>query len=396
LRKKEDLTPQFKELGIKYEKETLDKTTAYNLEKKGLSVVKSYYDLFVMFVQLYFWYYGEVYNFFYYETESSFWALIGFVMTSILVETFIQLPFSYYSVFVIEENFGFNKMNLKTFLMDTLKQVMVSAIMSIIFFLLLDWILVNLKDYFIVGAWVMIIVFNFVYIIIYPIFIIPLTYKLETLDENNEKEKQIISRLEGMCKELNFPLKKIYKIDGSTRSSHSQAFFIGVFKNKQVVLYDTLIDQLEVDEIMGVLCHEIGHWYHMHTYQMLSVALFETLVILYSFSYCIDYDKMYFDFGFDHKVYFMGFQLFMMQLTPILQLLAYLMNALIRRNEFQADRFAVRYGYSEPLKRGLVKISKENNVMLNPDPVYSYFNDSHPNILHRVKAINASMKQKND
>ena len=387
LRKKEDLGPKLRRLGIQYDKKVMEKTYKYNLEKKSTTIVSSYYGLFVFLVKIYFLFFGELYNVFYYRFDSTFIALIGFTIASSIIDTLVDLPFSYYSVFVIEEKFGFNKMTKKVFVLDVLKGLVVSIITSCIFFFLLDLIMTRMKDYFIPACWVMIIVFNIVYILIYPILIIPLTYKLENLDTTNEKEKEIMEKLTKLSSRLKFPLNKIYKIDGSSRSSHSQAFFFGVFKKRQVVLYDTLIAQLEVDEIIAVLCHEIGHWKYMHNYQVMGMVMCEVLGLLYLFSFSIDNDKMYFDFGFNDRVYFMGFTIFMLLLQPLLVLISAFVCALVRRNEYQADQFAFEMGHGEELKKGLVKISKENNVMLNPDPLYSLFKDTHPNILQRVEAI---------
>jgi STE24 endopeptidase len=260
--------------------------------------------------------------------------------------------------------------------------------MGTLFYYVLDYVMVRFREHFIVISWVVFVVFNFIVIIIYPVIIIPCFYKLKFLDEEDKKEKEIIEKVREMCKKLNYPLKKIYKMDGSTRSSHSQAFFFGIFNNKQVVLYDTLIEALEVDEIVAVLCHEIGHWYYMHNYQMMAFVFSEMMAILYLFSFLIDFDKMYFDFGFNDRVYFMGLTIFMMLLQPILKLLNSLMCMLTRKNEFQADSFAVKFGYEEHLKTGLGKISKDNSIDLNPDPLYSMFNNTHPTVLQRVQAIN--------
>lgn len=395
LRKRENMIPKLKELGIKYQKDTLAKTYDYNLEKKALGLISSYYQLFVLLIKLYCLFFGEVYNFFLFMFESEFLALLLFTLVCGVIDLVVGLPFSWYSTFSIEEKFGFNKMTPRLFFMDRLKDLMIGSIFGVLFYYVIDIIMLKFHDYFIPVCWVAIILFNIGAILIYPVFIIPLYYKLEPLDEEIEKEKEIMDKVRKMCGDLKFPLDKIYKMDGSKRSSHSQAFFMGIFKKRHIVLFDTLIDNLETDEIVSVLCHEIGHWYYMHNYQSMLFVFTEMLAILYLFSFCIDYDKMYFDFGFNDRVYFMGFTIFLMVLEPLLKLVGSLMCALIRKNEYQADTFAVDWGYGEELKRGLVKISKDNNVDLNPDPVYSLFNHTHPNILERVEAINVAMLKKN-
>jgi STE24 endopeptidase len=391
LRKREDLTPRLKKLGIEYDKSTLSKTYNYNIEKKGFGLICSYYKLFILLIQLYCLFFGEVYNYFLFMFESEFLALALFLTVSGLVDSVVSLPFEWYNVFTIEENFGFNKMTPKVFLMDKLKEYLIGTVMGVIFMYAIDFVMMRFRNYFIIISWAVIVIFNVITIIIYPVLIIPCFYKLEPLDEENEKEKTIMNKVRNMCKEIKFPLDKIYKMDGSKKSSHSQAFFFGIFKKRQVVLFDTLIDSLEIDEIVSVLCHEIGHWYYMHNYQMMAFIFTEMLAILYLFSFLIDFDKMYFDFGFNDRVYFMGFTIFMMLLNPVLKLLQSISCALIRRNEFQADSFAVKWGYGDQLKMGLAKISKDNNIDLNPEPLYSLFNNTHPTVLQRVEAIDQQM-----
>ena len=394
LKKRENMIPKLNELGIKYKKDTLSKTYDYNLEKKGLGLISSYYQLFVLLIKLYCLFFGEVYNFFLYMFESEFLALVLFTVSCGIIDLFVSLPFSWYSTFTIEEKFGFNKMTPKLFAMDRVKDLFIGSVFGVLFYFVIDIIMVKFHDYFIPVCWVAIILFNIGAILIYPVFIIPLYYKLEPIDESIEKEKEIMDKVRKMCGELKFPLDKIYKMDGSKRSSHSQAFFMGIFKKRHIVLFDTLIDKLETDEIVSVLCHEIGHWYYMHNYQSMLFIFTEMLGILYLFSFCIDYDKMYFDFGFNDRVYFMGFIIFLMVLEPLLRLLGSLMCALIRKNEYQADTFAVDWGYGEELKKGLVKISEDNNVDLNPDPMYSLFTHTHANVLERIEAINKAMVKK--
>ena len=394
LRKRENLMPQLQALNIQYDTKELSKTYDYNIEKKGLGLISSYYSLFVLMIKLYCLFFGDLYNYFYFFFEGKFWGIVGYTLASSVIDTLVMLPFAWYAVFSIEEKFGFNKMKPKTFALDKVKELCIGSVMGVIFYYLLDLIMVRFRQHFILIAWVAIILFNFLVIIIYPIVIIPCFYKLELLSDEDPKEKEIMEKLREMCRSLNFPLKKIYKMDGSSRSSHSQAFFFGIFKNKQVVLYDTVIEKLEVDEIVSVLCHEIGHWYFMHTYQMMAFVFLEMLGILYLFSFCIDYDKMYFDFGFTDRVYFMGFNIFMMLLEPFLKLINSAMCALTRKNEFQADSFAVKFGYQEHLKTALGKICKDNSIDLNPDPLYSMFNNTHPNVLQRVRAINQIIEKK--
>ena len=394
LKRKEDISHELSELNLKFKPETLEKTRKYNMERTGFAMISSYYSLFTVLFKLYTLSLGETYNWLFYKLDSHLLTLIVYSLFWGVVDTLIDLPFSYYNTFGIEQKFGFNKMTIKMFVKDTLKNVVLGLVIGCLMMAILDWILVNLKQYFIVAAWLFFVAFLIIYIIIMPKFILPLYYKLTSLDQENEKEKLILEQLKTLSEKTGFPLGDIFKMDGSTKSAHSQAFFIGVFGNRTVVLYDTLIDQLEVDEIMGVLCHEIGHWKYSHNYRNIGSTVTLLFAVLYSFSFLIDNPRLYFDFGLEMKVYWLGFSFSLMLFKPLFMAFGAAMCALVRKCEYEADQYAFEMGRCDELKRGLIKISKENNVDLSPDPVYSMFTHSHPTILNRLRALNMLMAKK--
>ena len=159
-----------------------------------------------------------------------------------LKNTVLSLPFQYYHQFVIEQNFGFNKQTLSIFVTDIIKTYLLTISISTIFFSSLNWIISTFQETFILYAWLLSIILMLGLLVIYPIFIQPLFNKYLPLDTNDPKEKQIKSEVEELCKELNFPLHKLLKVDSSRRTAHSNAYFFGLFNKKRIVLFDNLIN----------------------------------------------------------------------------------------------------------------------------------------------------------
>lgn len=190
-----------------------------------------------------------------------------------------------------------------------------------------------------------------------------------------------------MAKKIDFPLKKLFVVDGSKRSSHSNAYFFGFFKNKRIVLFDTLIEHSTVEEICAVIGHELGHWKMNHITKMLIFNQAHIFSIFYLFSKVVDNPEFYKDFGFDTMPVLIGFFLFQMLLTPVESVLQFLLHIMSRKHEFEADAFAKALGYAETLKSGLIKLQVKNKGDSNPDPWYSAYHFSHPPLVERLNAI---------
>ncbi|CAG8790967.1 5335_t:CDS:2, partial [Racocetra persica] len=174
---------------------------------------------------------------------------------------------------------------------------------------------------------------------------------------------ELRERIEELASRIEFPLKKLYKIDGSKRSSHSNAYFYGFFKNKRIVLYDTLIEQADTGEILAIVGHELGHWYLNHTV------------------------RLYISFGFDSRPILIGFILFQFIYSPIENLFTFLMNIKSRQHEFEADAYSKKLGYGAQLRSGLIKIQLKNLSNLNNDKWYSAYHFSHPPLPERLSAL---------
>lgn len=184
-------------------------------------------------------------------------------------------------------------------------------------------------------------------------------------------------------------------MDGSLWSDHSQAYFFGIFKKKKIVIYDTLIEKLSEKEIVAVLGHELGHWYYLHNMQMIGLSFLNTGFVLYLFSFMINNQWLYKDYGFTKINYFMGMNIFFLIYTPIAVVLKALLCYVSWKNEYQADFFAIKQGYGKYLGQGLMKLFKDNKANMDPDELYSLFHHTHPNLVERLGAINAEIRKLN-
>jgi len=225
-------------------------------------------------------------------------------------------------------------------------------------------------------------------ITIYPIFIQPLFNKVEPLPEGPLREK-----IEALAKQTGFPLTQLYQIDGSKRSGHSNAYFYGFWKNKRIVLFDTLINQVSEDEVVAVLGHELGHYFLNHTVYGLIIAQIHIAVLFFVFGKVMFTKELFQSFGFDTMPTLIGLLLFNFINTPIDHILSFFMNLYTRYNEFQADHYSVKLGYGPLLKEGLKRLQVENLSTMDPDYWYSTFHYSHPPLVERLDAINNSLKK---
>ena len=221
-----------------------------------------------------------------------------------------------------------------------------------------------------------------------PVFIIPLFNKYEPL-----KEGELKDRIYALAGRLSYPLTKLYVMDGSKRSSHSNAFMFGFGSNKRIVLFDTLMEQVKDDEILAILGHELGHWKLGHTLANFAVTQFYFGAAFYAFSLCYGTEELYAAFGFDggsERIVpvVVALTLFFQTVwAPVDKALSFLLTAFSRHNEFGADAFSADLGMSGELRSGLCKIHLENLGAMNPDRLYSAYHYSHPPLVERLGAI---------
>lgn len=244
--------------------------------------------------------------------------------------------------------------------------------------------------FFYLYLWAVLFLFSLVMLTIYPIWIMPLFNTFDPLPEG-----PLRSAIEALAKSLEFPLTKLFVCDGSKRSSHSNAYFYGFFKNKRIVLYDTLLAQANDREIVAILGHEMGHWKMWHTIQGFVFQQVYLFIAFYAFGQTLGERGLYASFGFATQPTFVGLSLFFSVVwSPVDKMLSFWLTRHTRHNEFEADAFSVKLGYGQELKSGLTKISIENLSNMNPDAWYSSYHYSHPPLVERLAAIDALEKKK--
>ncbi|CAF3437815.1 unnamed protein product [Rotaria sp. Silwood1] len=373
---------------------------------------------------------------------------IVFLSIIMIYSTITGIPWSYYYHFVLEEKHGFNKQTIGFFIKDTIKKLLVTFVLMLPIFSLLIKIIQIGGDYFFVYAWLFITIMSLIIAFIYPNYIAPLFDRYDPL-----REGELRSSIERLAEQIKFPLAKIYVVEGSARSAHSNAYFYGFFKAKRIVLYDTLIkgyslhkenkDNLadkenqsnkteqneneventlthrkinddtndkvnddqqttkkktdkgcESDEVLAVLCHEFGHWSLSHNLINLSISFINLFVVFSIFAALFKRTVLYeaFDFPETHPILIGLLIIFQYVLSPYFEVFSFALTALSRRFEFQADHFAVKLGHGDQLCRALKKLELDNMTYPFSDKLYATYHYSHPTLLERLKTVK-SMKE---
>ena len=315
-------------------------------------------------------------------SDSLLWSTLLFFGILFLANELFSLPFEVYDTFVIEGRFGFNKTTPKTFIADQLKSLFVSLILGGV----LLTIIVLLYGWLGHGFWVVacgvVVVFMLLLNMFYSQWIVPLFNKQTPLGEG-----VLRTEIENFAKRSGFCLDNIFVIDGSRRSTKANAYFSGLGSRKRVVLYDTLIDELTTEEIVAVLAHEIGHYKHRHTLQMLIVSVLNVILMFYLFSWTLDNIQFAEALGGNRSSFALSLVSFSLLYTPIGLVIGVLINVLSRKNEYQADNFAGQFGLSEALVSGLKKITVKALSNLTPHPLYVKVYYSHPTLLQRIAKL---------
>ncbi|ERT02053.1 STE24 endopeptidase [Sporothrix schenckii 1099-18] len=307
---------------------------------------------------------------------------IVFVLTTILLNQLLSLPGSVYHTFVLEAKFGFNKQTPKVFVTDILKTQLLTFTLVPPILAAFSSIIRRTGDQFFYYVWLFGAGLQVFMISIYPIAILPLFNKLSPLEEGPLK-----TDVEDLAKKLKFPLHELYVIDGSRRSAHSNAYFFGLPWKKHIVIYDTLIEKSETEEVVAVLAHELGHWSLGHTTRLFAISQAHFFYIFALFSVFINNKSLYADFGFTQRPIIIGFLLFSDALAPMDMVIKLLMNVLSRRYEFQADNFARGLGFEDALARSLIRLQIQNLSTMDADWLFANYHFSHPILSERLKAL---------
>ncbi|XP_020618221.1 CAAX prenyl protease 1 homolog [Orbicella faveolata] len=371
-----------------------------------------------------------------YTTDYEITQSIAFLLLGMLFSTITDLPWSLYSTFVIEEKHGFNKQTLGFFFKDLVKKLAVMLVISLPLVAALQFIIKWGGQYFFIYAWLFTLVVTLVLVTVYMDYIAPLFDKFTLLPEG-----ALRTAIEQLAAKISFPLTKIYIVEGSKRSSHSNAYFYGFFKNKRIVLFDTLLadnpvkkegnegedgkenventenehgkfegkeendvkdevvtedDEIKKapkgcsnDEILAVLGHELGHWSLSHTLKNLGISQVNTFLSFMIFGHLMHNKVLFASFGFpDSQPTMIGLVIiFQFIFSPYNELLGFLMTVLSRKFEFQADDFAKSLGFATSLRSSLIKLHKDNLGFPVADKLYSAYHYSHPPLIERLRAL---------
>ena len=311
---------------------------------------------------------------------GSYTSGVFFVLVVSAVFSIFNLPFSLYSVFVIEQKFGFNKMTLKLWLTDLIKGLLVSLAIITPLLYGLFWFMDTAGRFWWLYAFLFFSAFQLLIVYIYPLWIAPLFNKFERLAEG-----ELRSAILSLTEKLNYPVAEVFQVDGSRRSTHSNAYFTGIGKNKRIVLFDTLISNLSVPQLVAVLAHEIGHQRLGHIRKLLSMSLVMSLLGFLALGYAVDYQPLFSAFGFQQASFHAALVILLFASEPVTYFLSPLFNSVSRRFEYQADRYAAETVNSEAdLSEALVELAKDNLSNFTPHPAYSFFHYSHPALLERL------------
>lgn len=308
-------------------------------------------------------------------------ALIFFGMI-MLAAGLLNLPFSVYDTFVIEQKFGFNKTTPRTFVLDLIKSVALSAILGGGILSLVIWIYGKTGSWFWLLAWGVVTLISVFMSMFYSNLIVPLFNKQTPLPEG-----ELRSAIRDFANRVGFKLDNIYVINGSKRSSKGNAYFTGFGPKKRIVLYDTLIEELSVNELVAVLAHEIGHYKKKHVLLSLIIGILQTGFLLFLFSLFVQSSALSAALGVGEPNFHIGMVAFGMLYSPVSLATGLLIHRVSRKNEYAADQFAATYHDPEALISALKKLSAQNLSNLTPHPLYVIFHYSHPPLLSRVEYI---------
>ena len=365
-----------------YKESDYKKAKSYKLDRDKVSLISSLISTTLTIIFIFSGFYGKVSDYSLYYFDNLFLQSAGFFLFFLLISTIISLPISYYSIFTIEEKYGFNKSTLSTFIKDKIKGLIISLLIG--GFIL--YISIQLYNFFEVNFWLWLWVFLSAIIIFtnmfYTTLIVPIFNKLSPLEEGSLKNK-----IEKYSKKIGYSLDKIFVIDGSKRSSKANAFFSGLGPKKTIALFDTLIDKHEEDELVAVLAHEVGHYKKNHIKQGLLLSISQVGIICYALQLCLNEPNLSLALGGLESSFHLSLIAFSFLFSPLSIIIGIGMNIFSRKNEYEADKYAKETYNGESLKNALKKLSSDSLTNLYPHPLYVFVHYSHPPLLKRLEAL---------
>lgn len=404
------------ELKDKITEATFHKARLYGLDKEEFGIlhgfvfsilvtsIEIYLGLFAIFWELAIAWTEKVQL----DPDNEIYVSCMFTLLLIVYGLVKDMPVAVYKIFVLEERHGFNKQTPMFFVKDQIKGLLLSIVLGLPIMSILIMIVQRGGDYFFIWLWAFVSGVSLLFMTIYPSVIAPLFDTYRPLDEG-----ELRTNIEKLAASLNFPLKKLFVVEGSKRSSHSNAYFYGLFNSKRIVLFDTLLLNKGVadpetlpeeergkgctnEEVLAVLGHELGHWSLGHVTKNILIIQVHLLLVFYVFGYLFQNPLLYQALSFPVGVQpiLIGLVVvFTYVLAPYNALLGFAMTIMTRRFEYQADEFAMKLGYAKELGKALVKLNVDNLGFPVHDPLYSAWNHSHPTLLQRLARLQDKKKE---
>lgn len=365
-----------------YDAERYKKSQQYQKDNMKVSFYQSTLSLLLILALLFFYGFAMVDQWVAGFTSNMIISALLFFGVLGFASDLIGTPFSWYDTFVIEERYGFNKSTKKIFIMDKLKGWLITAIIGGGLLALIIWFYSMTQEYFWLYAWGAITVFMVFITMFYSNLIVPLFNKQTPLEEGELRDA-----IFDFCRKVGYKLDNVFVIDGSKRSTKSNAYFSGLGPKKRIVLFDTLVNDLTTDEIVAVLAHEIGHYKKKHTLTGMLLSVVQTGLTLYILSVFIHNQQLAEALGASEPKFHLGLIAFGILYSPISMILGLGMNMISRKNEYQADRYAGEHYKPQALIEALKKLSIKNLSNLTPHRAYVFFHYSHPPLLKRINAL---------
>lgn len=369
-------------VAVFYDREKYRKSQEYHRHRTNFSFLTSGFSFLFSVGMVYFGGFGLMDTFLRPYIQSEILLALAFFGLIAIATDILTLPFQWYSTFVIEEKFGFNKTTVKTFITDKLKGYLIGAIigggmLGLLIYLIQVigpdfWILFSLL------AAVFILLVNMFYTSVF----LPLFNKLTPLQDGELK-----TAIEVFSQKINFPLDNIFVIDGSKRSNKANAFFSGIGKKKKIVLYDTLIANHTTEELVAVLAHEVGHFKKKHIIRGYALSVIQVVFTLFVLSLIVKSENVSLAMGGTQQAIHLNLLAFGILFSPISGLTGLFMSVYSRKNEFEADAYAKETYNGTALANALKKLSVDNLSDLYPHPLYVFFHYSHPPLLKRLEMI---------
>ncbi len=365
-----------------YDSEQYLKSQEYKKVNERFSFITSTFSFILIVTILTFHVFGYIDQVARSVTTNPILVALLFFAIIMLASDILNTPFALYDTFVIEEKFGFNKTTLSTFFLDKLKGWLIAAVLGGGITALIIWIYLLTKEMFWIYAWIVVTGVMVFITMFYSTLIVPLFNKQIPLEDGTLR-----NTIRKFCDKVGFRLDDVYVIDGSKRSTKSNAYFTGLGSRKRIVLYDTLINDLSTNEIVAVLAHEIGHYKKKHSLVNILLGVIQTGITLYVFSLFTVNPMLSWALGAKVHSIHMVILAFGIIYSPITTVVGVALNLLSRAYEYQADEYVKKHYRAENLISALKKLSSKNLSNLTPHPAYVFFHYSHPTLLQRIRVL---------